>query len=249
MSTKVIDDEFGALDASIAVATDALASAWKDGDTSIRLGLNRLIGMSVSRFFDARMTGPTDLDSLTLLKFWASVAETCRNPAIGYLPSADWLTPSALRSLQREAAEVAPSASTLDLPSYNKKTNSAIDLLLRNEEFFSWAEAVLGKRLSRQQVEFSYIHYSSDNQHCRVHLDRPDTNEYNCLICLHHHKPEPVAEYSELRLFAGGNWSQYRLDHGGAIVFHSACTLHGRTALAKGERLSLLSIGLVETHV
>lgn len=108
-------------------------------------------------------------------------------------------------------------------------------------ELFSWAEENLKVRLG-ERMKMTYIYYSNAGQKCRIHLDNPRFYEFNCLIGLTW--TGNGNKTSKLRLFNNSNdISDVELCEKRAVVFDSSHTPHGRTALAEGEQVSILSLG------
>ena len=164
------------------------------------------------------------------------------NPALVADPEPAWFDGGLLKSLQRECRtwHEDPHAYSRHQV-YARPVESRHESLATNPGLLQWCEEGLQTRL-RPTGKVNFIHYFGDQQRCSVHADNPEHYEYNCLIGVLHECPEGVQK-SMLRVFEADSVTDVRIDPGSAVIFHSSAIPHGRTPLAPGERISLMSVG------
>jgi hypothetical protein len=126
---------------------------------------------------------------------------------------------------------------------FGRPARAALELTC-DSEFFAWAQQCLGVKLSTR-MKITYTYYEHVGQGCRVHLDDPLHYEYNCLVGLRRSCAMNSQQSSMLRIFdRNGNPRDIDLVEARAVIFNASRLAHGRTPLASGEVIWLLSIGL-----
>jgi hypothetical protein len=94
-----------------------------------------------------------------------------------------------------------------------------------------------------ENVEASYIYYEAGS-FCPLHMDRPRSNELNLLMVLDHKVSAGNGASLTYAITPDGPlW--FQLVPGEALLFHSTHTIHGRTPLAVGEAIVVLSTGFL----
>jgi hypothetical protein len=209
-------------------------------------GLNReavmLVASQCMRSLLNNWKLPISQSNELAVDFWlstlAKVAEPkwtlCRNP--------QWLSDDAWASILSESHSQIPSKEMRARTVYKYTVDSALHHLKASPTFLTWVEDFTGKRV--REVSGTYLYYDSRNQYCPIHLDNSLDFEYNCLIALRVSAP-PHGGSSTLRIFEKDFCSDIALLEREAVLFQSSCIPHGRSPLAHGEAIHLLSIGLV----
>lgn len=105
----------------------------------------------------------------------------------------------------------------------------------------TWARSATGVPLE-PDVRSTYLYYENAGDSSPIHVDRADGYEVHLLIMLEH-KVAPGAEPSTTFVVTPDGVSHIRIPDGEALFFQASTTLHGRTPLGEGERVSLLSLG------
>lgn len=105
-----------------------------------------------------------------------------------------------------------------------------------------WIQDNTGLAVS-EDVEATYIYYEAGS-YCPLHIDRPSTNELNLLMVLDH-KVNAGRSSSLTFAITPTDPLWFRLVPGEALLFHSTHTMHGRTPLAAGEAIVVLSTGFL----
>jgi hypothetical protein len=123
------------------------------------------------------------------------------------------------------------------------RVDAARTHLESNQAIFDWLEASIGRKV-RRELNLTYIYYKRPGQVCGVHIDHESVFPYNCLIGLRH-QPSSSGEMSCLRLYMPQSYDDIVVPVHGAVLFNSSRTPHGRTPIAAGEQVQLLSIGVV----
>jgi hypothetical protein len=105
-----------------------------------------------------------------------------------------------------------------------------------------WMSNKLNMEL-KPQVNVSIVSYDTGGNHNPMHFDNPDTfGELNLLICLERIRSSEQAGTRTLFVLEDGIKSS-DLNAGDAVIFDSAYTLHGRTPLVDGEKVTLMTLG------
>lgn len=224
-------------------AAEAIGREFEEATVAEKAALAKLVSAGVSQCFGPELAAPLDRERAITAKFWASLMEFTRNPRIKAAAWVPWLSAAQRHALSQEARGAAIARARTDLPVFGRSTEVAAEWVRSSQAFFAWAEEALMLSLSRD-VDLTYLHYAGEGHFCRAHIDRPDTYEYNCLLCLEHDTVPPATRQSELRIFTGDRWLGYALPAGAALLFHSSSTIHGRTPMMEGETMLVLSIGL-----
>ncbi len=240
------DDDVSVLLDTISRMGDAIAKEFRGANGSQRSAYTKLVSACVSQCFGVGLSGPRGRANVMAAALWGRVLESTRNPRVDFLPSAPWLSSEHLEAMRLEAEQVSAGAVGDGVDNYPVTTTAppgGARGIEGNEPFFVWAEEALGVAL-RREVTLNYLNYTHAGHHCEAHLDQPHIFEYNCLVCLAHGAEAPNSPQSQLRLFVDNKWLCYRIPVGGALIFHSSSTIHGRTPIMEGETLRMLSIGL-----
>ncbi|MEV7353686.1 hypothetical protein [Kitasatospora sp. NPDC091276] len=88
-----------------------------------------------------------------------------------------------------------------------------------------------------------YIAYLEEGQFLDFHLDEVGFGEANLILCLKHERPTGAARASATVFINAGGFLECDLAAGDCVVFDGALTPHGRTPLAAGESITLISFG------
>ncbi|GIH98189.1 hypothetical protein [Planobispora takensis] len=87
----------------------------------------------------------------------------------------------------------------------------------------------------------TYIAYFEAGGHLDFHLDDFHYGEVNLIICLRHVVPDSTRNPSATVFIQSGGYRSCPLETGSFVLFDGAFTPHGRTPLAEGEEVILVS--------
>jgi hypothetical protein len=239
------DDGVSVLLATLSRMAKVIATEFSDVGEAEREAYTRIVSACASRCFDAELSGPHGSMNAIAATLWAEVVEHKRNPRVELVPAAPWLAQEHLAAMRVEAEQLAsePGHGPGNYPNTVTAGPAAARLFAGNDAFFAWASEAMGVEF-RRELTLNYLNYNHAGHHCEAHLDQPQIFEFNCLICLEHEVAEGHAAQTQLRLYANNKWLCYRVPVGGALMFHSSSTIHGRTPVGHGETLKMLSVGL-----
>ncbi|WP_030246864.1 tetratricopeptide repeat protein [Streptomyces sp. NRRL S-350] len=88
-----------------------------------------------------------------------------------------------------------------------------------------------------------YIAYVDEGQYLDFHLDDFGFGEANLILCLGHDRSSRAARSSTTVFIDASGYLECDLAPGDGVVFDGALTPHGRTPLAEGECVTLVSFG------
>ncbi|MER7759176.1 tetratricopeptide repeat protein [Streptomyces sp. NPDC097619] len=91
-----------------------------------------------------------------------------------------------------------------------------------------------------------YIGYTAAGQFLDFHVDESGFGEVNLILCLTHRRPATAATVSTTVFLGPDGYTEYDLTPGEGLLFDGAATPHGRTPLAAGEQVTLVSLGFRE---
>jgi len=240
-----MENAIGVSDATCSELTILISDYIRKQDVRTRTEL----GVIISQHLECGLPRtPEDIDERRewVARLWLGVVDSLNTDSNRWLSDLDFLDDSAWSSILAESDAQAPDAANLsgrlEDTIFRYRTDSARRSLESSPAFFEWLESSVGRPVSRD-LRLTYVYYARQDQSCEVHIDHESVYPYNCLIGLRHVVP-PTGEKSMLRLYSQGRVSDIEVPVRGAVLFNSCRTPHGRTTIARGESLQLLSIGV-----
>lgn len=159
-----------------------------------------------------------------------------------YSPS--WLRPGTelLAAVADEAENILAARGYERNGKLNATTGPQAGRLASRLENAEWAT---GSRLhplaGRTARAGSYLKYA-EHQKLPLHIDNREFGELTVLVCVRY-VPPTIGEASATVVASPAGLSRFRLRPGQFLAFSGATNPHGRTVLASGESITLLSLG------
>lgn len=152
----------------------------------------------------------------------------------------EWLSANLVEALRREAQAHRAIPKIRD-SWYNGPPGRIAKKLAETAQLKDWISERAGRRV-QDTVNAVYIYYDAAGHHIPLHVDYPEEFEYNLLICLDR-RSSGTASATTTMVVTNGEARSIDLAPGQALLFHSSYTPHGRTPLAEGEAVTLISLG------
>lgn len=207
-------------------------------------------GIIVSQHLECALPrNPTEIDERRewVAKLWLGLLDVLRSNQVRASSDLSFIAEDAWEAVLNESDAQWPSPDELPYALENAIFANTVDAARAsfdsNSDFRDWLELALGMCIS-DRLNYTYVNYAQDAQSCEVHIDHESMYPYNCLIALRH-TPSSSGGLSRLRLYSSGAYDEILIPVHGAVVFNSSRTAHGRTAIGNGERLQLLSVGII----
>lgn len=108
-----------------------------------------------------------------------------------------------------------------------------------------WVQRELALDL-QPKAHSAYLFNDSEGDGSEIHLDKAEGFEVNILVKLEHILSDTGAR-STTFTYSGKGAAFHDLEVGEALIFCGPATLHGRTEVRPGERITLLSIGFCQS--
>lgn len=152
----------------------------------------------------------------------------------------EWLSANLVEALRREAEAHRTTPKVRD-SWYNGPPGRIAKKLASTTQLKDWISERIGRGV-QDAINAVYIYYDDVGHHIPLHIDYPEAFEYNLLICLDR-RPSGGPSATTTLVVADGEARSIDLAPGQALLFHSSYTPHGRTPLADGEAITLISLG------
>jgi len=155
----------------------------------------------------------------------------------------EWATPAVLDSLRANCAESLPgvAAEYINLKK-NPDTTTDIHTLLTEVDIAGYVGELTGLKVAGW-VSSTYVVYDVPGAALHLHLDMPNFGDVNMLLCLDRTDTRPPEESSSTVFVTDRGIEKLYYGPGEGLVFDARLVPHGRTPVAEGEKVVLLSVG------
>ncbi|MEU6743416.1 hypothetical protein [Streptosporangium sandarakinum] len=200
---------------------------------------------SMVRIDDLPEKGTPQFEFLTAAAAMIGRASHVPTPIVG---RADWATPEVLTRLLEDCSESLERSSTTKNGKVNAEVSGETYAFLADLGIADTVAEQTGISVTMADPSHStYIVYESPGQGLELHFDFPRYGDVNILLCLERIGLDQTGTPSRTIVVDGDGISEYLFAAGEYFIFDGAASPHGRTPLQSGERITLLSAGLMKT--